>query len=162
MPSPTGKTLTSSGTPYATIEQKIPAWLKTASPDTLHPMRNWKQAPTWLATAILQMPDIAKAWRDEHARHRDHAAQVRRLFEALPDLQTYARQQLTDAITERFGLTVDVDNCYLVDARLIDMANAIDSRQAIDRATRSLLHCALHNFVPQPPSRAGWMPMAGH
>lgn len=146
MPSPTGKTLTSPGTPYATIEQKIPAWLKTASPATLHPMRNWKQAPTWLATAILQMPDIAKAWRDEHARHRDHAAQVRRLFEALPDLQSWARQQLTDAITERLGLTVDVDNCYLVDARLIDTANAIDSRQAIDRATRSLLHCALQNF----------------
>ncbi|WAB98518.1 MULTISPECIES: dermonecrotic toxin domain-containing protein [Pseudomonas] len=146
MPSPTGKTTPPPGTPYATIEQKIPAWLKSASPDTLRAMRDGEQAPTWLATAILQMPDIGNAWRDEHARHRDHAAQVRRLFEALPELQSYASQQLSEAISERFGLTVDVQNCYLVDARLIDIANAIDSRQAIDRATRSLLHCALHNF----------------
>ncbi|HCV40449.1 MAG TPA: hypothetical protein DGQ94_17400, partial [Pseudomonas sp.] len=77
-----------------------------------------------------------------------HQADVQQLFAHLPDLETYARKALTDAINERFKpeSPIDVDNTYLIDARLIDINNAIHSRQAVDRATRSLLHCALHNF----------------
>ncbi|RII74693.1 hypothetical protein D0894_25190 [Pseudomonas monteilii] len=109
-------------------------------------MRNWQQAPAWLATAIAQHPEIARAWQAEHARHREHQAQVQKLFEQLPDLETYATTALTDAITQRFGLNLDVRNTYLVDARLIDTPNASDARRAINQATRSLLHSALHNF----------------
>ncbi|MHB2083527.1 dermonecrotic toxin domain-containing protein [Pseudomonas asiatica] len=109
-------------------------------------MRNWHQAPVWLATAIQQQPEVAKAWQEEHARHREHQVQVHKLFEQLPTLETYATKALTDAIKQRFRLDLDVRNTYLVDARLIETTDAIDSRQAVDRATRSLLHCALHNF----------------
>lgn len=131
---------------YAIIERKIPTWLKQAPPETHRAMRNWLQPPTWLATAPQQQPEVAKAWQEEHARHREHQAQVHKLFEQLPTLETYATKALSEAIKQRFGLDLDVRDTYLVDARLIDTTNAIDSRQAVDRATRSLLHCALHNF----------------
>lgn len=131
---------------YATIERRIPTWLKQAPPETQSAMRNWHQAPVWLATAIQQQPEVAKAWQEEHARHREHQVQVHKLFEQLPTLETYATKALTDAIKQRFRLDLDVRNTYLVDARLIETTDAIDSRQAVDRATRSLLHCALHNF----------------
>lgn len=131
---------------YTTIERKIPAWLKQAPPETHRALRNWPQAPAWLASAIQQQPEIARAWQEEHARHRQHQAQVQKLFEQLPDLQTYATNALTEAIKQRFGLDLDVRNTHLVDARLIDTANASDARKAINQATRSLLHSALHNF----------------
>ncbi|MFJ4065445.1 dermonecrotic toxin domain-containing protein [Pseudomonas sp. NPDC089996] len=131
---------------YATIEKNIPAWLRQSTPEARAGLRNWRQGPDWLTAAVRQQPDIAKAWQAEHARHRQHQASVRGLFAQLPDLQTYARELLTDAIKQRFGLDLDVDETYLVDARLIDTRSATDGRQAVDRATRSLLHCALHNF----------------
>ncbi|WP_233444417.1 dermonecrotic toxin domain-containing protein [Pseudomonas monteilii] len=131
---------------YTTIERRVPAWLRQAPAETHREMRNWQQAPAWLATAIAQHPEIARAWQAEHARHREHQAQVQKLFEQLPDLETYATTALTDAITQRFGLNLDVRNTYLVDARLIDTPNASDARRAINQATRSLLHSALHNF----------------
>ncbi|WJD62362.1 dermonecrotic toxin domain-containing protein [Pseudomonas kurunegalensis] len=131
---------------YTTIERRLPAWLRQAPAETHRAMRNWQQAPAWLATATRQHPEIAKAWQAEHARHREHQAQVQKLFEQLPDLETYATTALTDAITQRFGLNLDVRNTYLVDARLIDTPNASDARLAINQATRSLLHSALHNF----------------
>ncbi|MBA6110217.1 hypothetical protein H4C48_07630 [Pseudomonas asiatica] len=109
-------------------------------------MRNWHQPPAWLVTALQQQPEVAKAWQEEHARHREHQVQVHKLFEQLPTLETYATKALTEAIKQRFRLDLDVRNTYLVDARLIETTDAIDSRQAVDRATRSLLHCALHNF----------------
>ncbi|WP_406820212.1 dermonecrotic toxin domain-containing protein [Pseudomonas sp. KnCO4] len=143
MPNPA---ISQPGVHYATIERKIPAWLKLAPPETHRTMRNWQQAPAWLSAAIQRQPDIARAWQEEHGRHREHQAQVHKLFEQLPDLETYASETLTAAIRQRFGLDLDVRNTYLVDARLINPSNAIGSRQAIDRATRSLLHCALHNF----------------
>ncbi|MDH0136229.1 NEL-type E3 ubiquitin ligase domain-containing protein [Pseudomonas asiatica] len=131
---------------YATIERRIPTWLKQAPPETQSAMRNWHQAPAWLSTAIQQQPEVAKAWQEEHARHREHQVQVHKLFEKLPTLEAYATKTLTEAIKQRFRLDLDVRNTYLVDARQIETTNAIDSRQAVDRATRSLLHCALHNF----------------
>ncbi len=134
------------GRHYATIEQKIPTWLKESTPEARAGLRNWQHAPAWLAAAVQRHPEVAKAWQEEHARHRQHQASVRALFEHLPDLETYARRLLTDAIKQRFDLDLDVDNTYLVDARLIDASSAIDGRQAVERATRSLLQCALHNF----------------
>lgn len=131
---------------HATIERKIPAWLKQTSPETHRAMRNWRHAPAWLATAVQQQPEIAKAWQEEHARHREHQAHVQKLFEQLPDLQTYAINALTEAIEQRFGLALDVLETHLVDARLIDTANASDARKTINQATRTLLHSALHNF----------------
>lgn len=133
---------------YATIEQKIPAWLKQTSAPVHHALRKAQQAPAWLVAAIQRQPDVAKAWSDEHARHREHHARVQELFAQLPDLESFARKVLSDAIEERFSPTspIDVDKTYLIDARLIDTTHAIDSRQAVNRATRSLLQCALHNF----------------
>ncbi|WP_081042087.1 dermonecrotic toxin domain-containing protein [Pseudomonas putida] len=143
MPTPA---TTSPGIHYATLERKIPAWLKQAPPDTHRALRNGQQAPAWLPTAIQRLPEIAKAWQEEHARHREHQAQVQKLFEQLPDLQAYAAQTLTEAIKQRFGRDLDVHHTFLVDARLIDSANASDARMAVNQATRSLLHSALHNF----------------
>ncbi|MFB4404921.1 dermonecrotic toxin domain-containing protein [Pseudomonas inefficax] len=131
---------------YATIERRIPTWIKQAPPETRLAMRNWHQPPAWLVTALQQQPEVAKAWQEEHARHREHQVQVHKLFEQLPTLETYAAKALTEAIQQRFRFDLDVRNTYLVDARLIETTDAIDSRQAVDRATRSLLHCALHNF----------------
>ncbi|MFT0865142.1 dermonecrotic toxin domain-containing protein [Pseudomonas sp. CAM1A] len=133
------------GVHYSTIERKLPAWLRHAPPATHRALRNWRQAPSWLAMAIQQQPDIAKAWQDEHARHREHQAQVQKLFEPLPDLESYAVNVLSEAIKQRFGVDLDVRSSYLVDARLIETSTG-DSRLAVNRATRSLLHCALHNF----------------
>ncbi|WP_353853258.1 DUF6543 domain-containing protein [Pseudomonas sp. BCRC 81390] len=99
-----------------------------------------------MPAAIQRQPDVAKAWQEEHARHREHHANVQKLFEHLPDLETYASEMLTKAIKQRFGLDLDVRNTYLVDARMIDTKGALDGRQAVKRATRSLLQCALHNF----------------
>ncbi len=131
---------------YTTIERKIPTWLKQAPTATLNALHKWPQAPEWLADAIERQPEIAKAWQDEHARHREHQAQVATLFEHIPDLESYAAKQLTDAIKQRFDLDLDVRNTYLIDARLIDTSEASDSRSAVNQASRTLLQSALHNF----------------
>ncbi|PYC26266.1 hypothetical protein DMX06_05000 [Pseudomonas mosselii] len=120
--------------------------MKTASPTLRAAVRERPRPPAWLARAIQEKPAIARAWSEEHARLREHQAHVAKLFEQLPDLATFARQQLSEAMTRRFGLSLDVDTTYLVDARMIDASHAIDTRQAVDRATRSLLQSALHNF----------------
>ncbi|MGE8061904.1 dermonecrotic toxin domain-containing protein [Pseudomonas sp. NPDC089547] len=152
MPTPAN---TLPGAHYTTIAHKVPAWLKQATPETRRAIRNALPAPAWLATAIQQLPETAKAWQEEHARHREHQAQVQELFERLPDLQTYAAQQLTEAIKQQFGLDLDVHNTYLVDARLIDATNAGDARLAVNQATRSLLQSALHNFDQGAAVEAG-------
>ena len=146
---------------YATIARKIPTWLKQAPPQTHRALRDWHQAPDWLAAALQHQPKVAKAWQQEHARHREHQAQVHALFISLPDLETFASEALTSAIKQRFGLDLDVRNTHLVDARLVDTTGAIDSRQAVDRATRSLLHCALHNFDKAAAEARGMHAPAG-
>lgn len=146
MPTPTSGTLPSQGVHYSTIAKRIPQWLKKSPPPMHQAMRNWRQAPAWLASAITEQPAVARAWSIEHAQHRQHQAQVAALFEHIADLESYARKALTEAIAERFGLQVDVDQSYLVDARLIEEHDALDGRQAVERATRSLLQAALHNF----------------
>ncbi len=151
---PTSAT-TSPSVHYTTIERKIPNWFRHAPPEVHRAMRNGQQAPAWLATAIQRLPKIAKAWQEEHARHREHQAQVQKLFEQLPDLQAYAAQALTEAIKQRFGLDLDVHNTYLVDARLIDSTNASDARMAVNQATRSLLQSALHNFDQDAAAEQG-------
>ncbi|MCE7762329.1 hypothetical protein GQL56_06685 [Pseudomonas putida] len=118
-------------------------------------MRDGQQAPSWLTAAIQRLPEIAKAWQEEHTRHREHQAQVQKLFEPLPDLQNFAAQTLTEAIKQRFGLDLDVHNTYLVDAHLIDSANASDARMVVNQATRSLLHSALHNFDQDAAAEQG-------
>ncbi|MFJ4154385.1 dermonecrotic toxin domain-containing protein [Pseudomonas sp. NPDC089752] len=143
---PTDSTATTPGLHYSLIERALPSWMKQAPPATHRAMRNWKQAPSWLDAALQRQPEIARAWQQEHALHRQHQAQIDALFESLPDLHSFARQALTEAISNRFGVTLDVEHTFLVDARLIDSVNARDGRQAVERATRSLLHCALHNF----------------
>ncbi len=130
----------------ATLERQVPAWLKAAPPAIHQAMRNWHLAPAWLTPALAQQPDVARAWQAEHARHRDNQAQVQQLFTQLPDLERFACDLLSDAIKQRFGLELDVRTTYLIDARQTDSATAGDSRLAVDRATRSLLQCALHNF----------------
>ncbi|WP_409274713.1 dermonecrotic toxin domain-containing protein [Pseudomonas sp. KCJK9111] len=146
MPTPTSDTLPLQGVHYSTIAKRLPQWLKKSPAQTHQALRNWRQAPAWLASAITEQPAIARAWSMEHAQHRQHQAQVAALFEQVADLESYARKALTEAIAERFGLQVDVDQSYLVDARLIEEHNALDGRQAVERATRSLLQAALHNF----------------
>ena len=148
-------TSSSPGVHYSAVERKIPAWLKESTPAERARLRDWQQAPAWLATAVTQQPDIAKAWQEEHARHRQHQARVQTLFDQLPDLQSFARKVLADGIKDRFGLDLDVDRTYLIDARLINADSAVDGRQAVDRATRSLLHCALHNFDAKAAGKNG-------
>nr|WP_314477032.1 DUF6543 domain-containing protein [uncultured Pseudomonas sp.] len=146
MPTPTSSATPSPGVHYSTLATRIPQWLKN-SPAQLHrALHNWRQAPAWLAAAITEQPAIARAWSAEHALHRQHQAQVTALFAQCPDLESYARKALTEALAERFGQQVDVDQSYLVDARLIDAGSALDGRQAVERVTRSLLQAALHNF----------------
>ncbi|MFK0313198.1 dermonecrotic toxin domain-containing protein [Pseudomonas sp. NPDC090233] len=145
---PTDSTPTAPGLHYSIIERALPSWMKQAPPETHRAMRNWKQAPAWLDAAIQHQPEVARAWQQEHALHRQHQTQINAMFDSLPDLHNFAKKLLTEAISNRFGVTLDVERTYLVDARLIDSANARDGRQAVERATRSLLHCALHNFDP--------------
>lgn len=142
---------------YTTLANTIPAWLKRSPPALHRQLRNWQQAPAWLADAIARQPDVARAWAEEHARHREHQADVQKLFAHLPDLQSYARAALSDALNARFepAQPIDVDHTYLIDARLIDTSNAIDGRQAVNRATRSLLQCAMHNFDAQAAGEHG-------
>jgi len=131
----------------ARIGQATPPWLKAASSEVYQSLRDAQgKVPPWFAAALQDQPDIARALDQEHAQHRSHAAQVQALFASLPDLHTFASEQLTQAIKARFDLDVEVSNTYLVDARLIQTEQAIDARHAVDRATRSLLQWALHNF----------------
>jgi len=131
----------------ARIGHATPPWLKAASSEAYQSLRDAQgKVPPWFEAALQDQPDIARALAQEHAQHRSHAAQVQALFASLPDLHTFASEQLTQAIKARFDLDVEVSNTYLVDARLIQTEHAIDARQAVDRATRSLLQWALHNF----------------
>ncbi|MDF0733977.1 NEL-type E3 ubiquitin ligase domain-containing protein [Pseudomonas entomophila] len=141
---------------YATIERHTPHWLKTASAATLQAARDAQgRAPAWFEKACLAHPSVASALAEAHAEHRANEARVRALFEPLPDLETFATRQLSAGIKARFGLELDVANTYLVDARLIDTQRTPDARHAVDQATRSLLHCALHNFDADSATAGG-------
>ncbi|MFJ4432536.1 dermonecrotic toxin domain-containing protein [Pseudomonas sp. NPDC089395] len=134
------------GIAYALIAGKTPDWMKNAPPSThasMNRVMNVRAAE--LQQACQAQPAIARALATEHARLQAAMAQVRALYQQLPDLQSFAKQQLGAAIKATFGLEVDVNGTYLLDVRPLDQQPGQDL-PAYKLATRSLLESALRNF----------------
>ncbi|MGG5287757.1 dermonecrotic toxin domain-containing protein [Pseudomonas shirazensis] len=132
---------------YHLIASKTPNWLGKASPAVHSALRNaLANPPAWLAKAGLQQPAIVKALAEQHALLQNAAAEVAQLFQHLPGLEQFARQQLSDALKQQLELDVDVSATYLLDVRPLSADPAVDSASAYRQATRSLLQYALRNF----------------
>ena len=132
--------------PYALIDGKTPDWMKNAPPSTHALMKHvMSERATVLQQACQAEPAIAKALATEHARLQAAMVQVQALYQPLPDLETFAKEQLGAAIKETFGFAVDVTNSHLLDVRHLDRQPAQDLT-TYTRATRSLLESALRNF----------------
>lgn len=132
--------------PYSLIAGKTPAWMKNA-PASSHALmkRVMSQHATALQQACQAEPAIAKALATEHARVQAAMADAQALYQDLPDLKAFAREQLSAAIKATFGFEVDVDNHYLLDVRHLDEQPGQDIG-AYKQATHSLLESALRNF----------------
>ncbi|MFJ4345963.1 NEL-type E3 ubiquitin ligase domain-containing protein [Pseudomonas sp. NPDC089401] len=140
---------------HGLIERKLPAWIKTTpalAPDALRAAL--EAAPASLEEACLRHPEVAKALADEHERFQASALAAKALFSTLPDLETFATQQLTAAIKETFELEIDVANTYLFDA--IGHAHQKQLGAATPETfVRSLKHHALQNFESASTEKGG-------
>lgn len=140
--------------PQALIEGKIPAWMVSTTPATHQHMRTALNTPApWFAKACQEQPADARKLAREYEAYRHASSDANALFKALPDLETFAREQLTSAIDARFGLALDVTRTYLFNAGKAEAYQAsmgadpfTAAQRAFKLATQSLLHCALQNF----------------
>ena len=136
------------------IEDKIPDFLSTATPETQRQLRAASKTPLpWFEAACLAQPGIARALVQDYALHRQHEEAVKALLKPLPGLETFATRQLTEAIKTRFGLDLDVTRTYLINANKaaayklsMNGDQLIASQRALKLATQSLLRCAMQNF----------------
>ncbi|EJN37149.1 hypothetical protein PMI38_03421 [Pseudomonas sp. GM84] len=136
------------------IMDKVPAWLTSATPETLKEMRTLLRTPDrQFARACAEKPATARHLADDHQAYRAALGGMHTLLAALPDLQHFAAQRLGSAIKARFDLDLDVTRTYLFNASKAAAFQAsmaadpiIDAQRAFKLATQSLLHCALQNF----------------
>lgn len=141
--------------PYALIAGKIPDWMKNSPPSTHDLMKQVMSARAIeLQQACQAQPTIAKALAIEHARQQAAMVQVQALYQTLPDLEAFAREQLSAAIKDTFGIEVDVSNNHLLDVRHLDQQPGQDMA-AYKLATRSLLESALRNFAASAAEPGG-------
>ena len=151
-------------TPYVLIERKIPVWMKSAPKKTHQALR--KAASTslpWFEKARQEKPDIVRLLRKDHAAHIEAEANLKALLGTLPKVEAFAMPRLTKAIEERFGLTVDVQQTYLLNAKKFaayaQADRSVDKFSATSRllkqATQPLLHSALQNFEPSETKSGG-------
>jgi len=134
------------GIPYALIAGKTPDWMKNAPPSTHTLMQQVMSArAAELQQACQVEPAIARALASEHARVQAAMLEVQALYQSLPDLQTFAKEQLATAIKETFGIELDVTDNHLLDVRHLDHQPGEDL-QVYRLATHSLLESALRNF----------------
>ncbi|WP_296266272.1 dermonecrotic toxin domain-containing protein [Pseudomonas sp. UBA6562] len=131
-----------------------PDWMRQASPATLAHMRQaGRQRQPWFEQACLTQPTITAALMADHAEGRAAQTALRDRLAALPNLERHARERLSHALAERFGLTLDVGKTYLLNAAKavayklsLDGDPLVAGQRALKLATQSLLHCALQNF----------------
>lgn len=151
-------------TPYALIGRKIPDWMKSAPRKTHQALRNAATTSLpWLEKACLEKPDIVRLLNTDHVAHIEAEANLKAVLRALPKLEAFAIPRLTNAIKERFGLTIDVQRTYLFNGkkaaayaqadRSVDKWSA--SFRILQQATQPLLQCALQNFEPSETEPGG-------
>ncbi|WP_049818835.1 dermonecrotic toxin domain-containing protein [Pseudomonas taiwanensis] len=140
--------------PHDLILAKLPTWMLSAAPHTFEQMRAAiKDAPHGFLQACASKPTVARRLARDYEVYRTAQAQARSHFESLPDLEQFARQQLTAAMKTRFDLDLDVTQTFLFNASKAQAYQApvngdplIGAQRAFRLATQSLLHCALQNF----------------
>lgn len=164
-PAPSAPVVLHDALPYAhqLIAHAQPDWMRQASPAALARMRQaYRQRQPWFAQACLTQPEITATLAADHAAGLAAQARLRARLASVPDLQRYARERLGRALAERFGLTLDVDRTYLLNAAKavayklsLDGDPISDGQRALKLATQSLLHCALQNFEAHEAQPAG-------
>ncbi len=128
--------------------------MRQAAPATLAHMRQAsRERRPWFEQACLTQPAITAALMADHAQGLAAQSALDARLAALPNLEGYARERLSQALTERFGLTLDVGKTYLFNAAKavayklgLDGDPIIAGQRALKLATQSLLHYALQNF----------------
>jgi Leucine-rich repeat (LRR) protein len=131
---------------YELIEHKAPAWIKALPAQASSTLRAaFKAVPASLEQACLRHPEVTRALGREHEHYRAAVAAASKLFETLPDLDTFATQQLEAAIKQEFQLEIDVANTYLFDAVGYAHRRQLGAAKPQD-FVRSLKHHALQNF----------------
>ncbi|MCU1722837.1 NEL domain-containing protein [Pseudomonas sp. 5P_5.1_Bac1] len=141
---------------FATVEGKIPDWLKQASSQTRRALREaHATAPSWFEQARLSRPDVARQMQDIYAGHWRDEQQVNQVLAHLPTAEVFAEPLLKAAIKEAFGLDLDVRTSFLFHARRaavevpfesLSQDPAVLAQRLLKAATQSLLTSALQNF----------------
>jgi len=142
---------------YSLITGLVPDWFKALPAHQYAALRSATQQPLdWYEQACLQMPETVAAFHAEHAHFRWLESQKQHALGQLTTLEAFAEPLLKAAITQRFGLEVDVRRAVLFHPKLADtpwsFANlskdpAVEAAAAVRRATQPLLTAALQNFV---------------
>lgn len=139
---------------YATVKNKIPGWLLSASSDTHRAMRQAGAKPLpWFEQARRADPGAARQLARLYADHRFYEQQVNAVLACLPSAEAFAEPLLTAAIQDTFGLRVDVRNSHLFHARRAADAGVgfppnppLLPPGAMAAAVQPLLKAALQNF----------------
>ncbi|QDR70449.1 MULTISPECIES: dermonecrotic toxin domain-containing protein [Pseudomonas] len=139
------------------VSSKLPAWVVDARPEQRRQLRQAaSQRDPRLERACLAHPTVAKALVQTYGQHVQAEANLSALLATLPDLQRYATELLSTAVSQRLGTTLDVERTYLMNlnraAALTEALSSpggdpfVTSSRALKLATQPLLHCALQNF----------------
>lgn len=145
------------------IEGKIPAWLSTAKPEVHKQLRaSLKTSVPWFEAACRENPEVARALAQEYALHQHYEGEVKNLLAPLPALEPFATKLLSDAIKKQFGLDLDVNRTYLINASKaveyklsMNGDPATDGQRALKQATQSLLYSAMQNFEASEAQAGG-------
>ena len=139
------------------VASKLPDWVANAHPEQRQLMRKAaSRRDPRLDRACQENPEVAQALAQTYGQHLQAQARLDALLATVPELQQFATELLSKAISERFDEQVDVAQTYLMN---LSMAAAftealsspggdpfVTSSRALKLATQPLLHCALQNF----------------
>ncbi|WEK31395.1 MAG: NEL-type E3 ubiquitin ligase domain-containing protein [Candidatus Pseudomonas phytovorans] len=139
------------------VASKLPDWVANAHPEQRQLMRRAaSQRDPRFDRACQENPGVAQALVQTYGQHLQAQPRLDALLATVPQLQQFATDLLSKAISKRFNEQVDVSKTYLMN---LSMAAAfkeglsspgsdpfVTSSRALTLATQPLLHSALQNF----------------
>lgn len=145
------------GLHHQLISRKLPGWLINAQPEQRQLLRQAaRQRDPQLERACEDNPAVARALAQTYGQHLQAEADLKTLLASLPELEQYATELLSNAISQRFDQQIDVSTTYLTNlnraAAIRETLSSLTAdpfattSRALKLATQSLLHSALQNF----------------
>ncbi|MCU1731882.1 MULTISPECIES: NEL-type E3 ubiquitin ligase domain-containing protein [unclassified Pseudomonas] len=138
------------------IGRNVPDWLLDSPQATRQALRSaGREASPWIEKALRDKPHVGAYVQEAYAQHRRYEAQVNALLARIPTLEAFAEPLLKAAISQQFGMDLDVRGTYLFHAGRVHVDGSfvaasrdpvVASYNAVRAATQPLLLAALQNF----------------